>query len=265
MAKITSGLGMREILSRRALYRRHFLLDHLGERDLPILEVGALNDPTFRKEEGKVWFADYFTRAESAERHRGNPNHPAERMVDVDFVLRDRRLSEAVTIASGLIIANHVIEHLPDPIRWLQDARKISKVGGLMFLAVPDRRYTFDYFKPVSDAVDWIAAYDVEAIKPTRYQILRGLYYHAALKAPQAWAGTVPTDHMRRFSMSDALEKSADLAKVYTDTHCWVFTYDSLLRVLSDFEGTDLIPWTLVHSADVKRNSSEFHVILEAT
>jgi hypothetical protein len=186
-------------------------------------------------------------------------------MVEVGFVLRDRTLSEAVTIQTGLTIANHVIEHLPDPIRWLQEARKLSEADGLLFLAVPDRRYSFDYFGQVSDTVDWIAAYDAEATRPTRYQILRSLYYHAAIRAPDAWAGNIPSDHLRRISMADALRKSAELAKTYTDAHCWVFTHDSFLRLLSDLSGTSLIPWTLVHSENVAPGTSEFRVLLRAT
>ncbi len=95
----------------------------LGERHHAVLEVGALNDPVFRKEEGEVWFADYFTRAESIDQLRNNPRHPAEGMVEVDFVLCDRTLSEAVTIQTGLTIANHVIEHLHHGPAVLADRR----------------------------------------------------------------------------------------------------------------------------------------------
>jgi hypothetical protein len=65
--------------------------------------------------------------------------------------------------------------------------------------------------------------------------------------------------------MLDALQKSAELAKVYTDTHCSVFTYDSFLRLLGDLEGTGLVPWTLVHSEDVVQGSGEFRVLLKAS
>ncbi|HEY6538461.1 MAG TPA: class I SAM-dependent methyltransferase, partial [Candidatus Dormibacteraeota bacterium] len=42
------------------------------------------------------------------------------------------------------VIANHVIEHLDDPIRGLQEMLRVIRVGGLLFLAVPDPRATFD-------------------------------------------------------------------------------------------------------------------------
>ncbi|HEY6538460.1 MAG TPA: class I SAM-dependent methyltransferase [Candidatus Dormibacteraeota bacterium] len=42
------------------------------------------------------------------------------------------------------VIANHVIEHLDDPIRGLQEMLRVIRGGGLLYLAVPDPRATFD-------------------------------------------------------------------------------------------------------------------------
>ena len=74
-------------------------MKHLGEIQLTTLEIGALDCPTFQKSEGDVYFADYFSRAESVSRHAGAKTHQSSLIVDVDFILRDKSLCDAVTIA----------------------------------------------------------------------------------------------------------------------------------------------------------------------
>jgi SAM-dependent methyltransferase len=48
------------------------------------------------------------------------------------------------------VVANHVIEHLPDPISGLQEMARVTKPGGLLYFAVPDQRATFDRRRPVT-------------------------------------------------------------------------------------------------------------------
>ncbi|HJP10072.1 MAG: hypothetical protein CMK60_12150 [Proteobacteria bacterium] len=46
--------------------------------------------------------------------------------------------------AFDFIIANHFIEHLVNPIRFLQGCSMILKDGAKLFLTIPDRDHTFD-------------------------------------------------------------------------------------------------------------------------
>lgn len=166
-------------VSRRAKFRRRFLVDNLGEIECRVLGFGALDNPTFLKSEDDVYFADFFSQRESVDRHRSNAAHSWSKIIPVDYLLRDRSISEAVSWPGDLIIANHVIEHTP--IRWLQNLRAVAAPGGRLFLSVPDRRFTFDYFKPISDTVDWLRAHREELTKPSFRQIIPHLYYQAAL------------------------------------------------------------------------------------
>jgi hypothetical protein len=241
-----------------------FLNRYLGEVYSVILEIGALDNPTFLKDEGDVYFADFFTQQESITRHIGNSAHTVDRIVDVDFILREKNIREAITIRPDITIANHVIEHIPNPIQWLQDIRSFSAVGAGLFLSAPDRRFTFDYFKPVTDAVDWLRAYDERLSKPSYYQILRHLYYHADLRQEAAWAGRVPSTHLHRLAMSAAMDQASTLALDYTDVHCSIFTFDSFQTLISDLEDTDLIPWRIEYIEDVKEGENEFRVLLKA-
>jgi len=260
VALFTDGRGMD--IARVAKARRRFLLKHLGATGRRVLEIGALDNPTFLKSEGEVYFADYFTLKESALRHLGNASHDVNKMVEVDFVLRDTNLIHAVSIQTDITIANHVIEHLPNPIQWLRDVRTFTVPGGFIFLSVPDRRYTFDYYKSVSDAIDWIRAFDEKSVMPTYYQILRHLFLHTTLRHEQAWEGNIPDDHANRFDLAAAIEKAEGLSKVYTDVHCSVFTKDSFFRLFRDL--APMIPWQITSIEDVQPGDNEFRVLLKA-
>nr|WP_255733298.1 methyltransferase domain-containing protein [Ruegeria sp. Ofav3-42] len=215
------------------------------------------------KSEEEVYFADYFSQSESINRHQNNSAHNSSLIVEVDFILRDRALSEAVTIMPDLIIANHVLEHLPNPIHWLQDLEKIAASSAHLFLSLPDRSHTFDYFKPLSDAVDWLRCHDRAQEMPDKYQIIRQIYYHCDLNHARSWAGDLPDDHLYRMPMEDAISRAEDLARRYTDVHCSVFTCDSFCRIVGDLQ--HLIPWRVVHAEDTMPGENEFRVLMERT
>lgn len=46
--------------------------------------------------------------------------------------------------AFDFIVANHVLEHVTSPIDALREWRRILRDGGLLMLALPDKRFTFD-------------------------------------------------------------------------------------------------------------------------
>jgi hypothetical protein len=70
----------------------------------------------------------------------------------VDFVWRGGSLAEAVQHAQyDAIVAAHVIEHAPDFIRFLTDCSQSLTRAGALYLLVPDKRYCFDFFQPLTD------------------------------------------------------------------------------------------------------------------
>lgn len=260
MPRLTDGSGD-PLLSRVAKRRRAFLRRHLGEKDFSIVEVGALDNPTFLPSEGDIKFADFFTQEESQKRHQNATSHDASRIVPVDYILKSGTISECLTTTPELLIANHLLEHIADPLSWFEDVRKATN---LLFLALPDRRYTFDYFKPCSDAADWLQWRAAGLTKPSYFQVLRHLYYHTHFRHEAAWSGEKPTELARRFTLDQAMERAQSLEGTYADVHCSVFTYESFVSLIEAFNETDLLPWTIAAAEDVATGDNEFRVILRA-
>ena len=264
MPALTPGKGMH--ISRVAKARRGFICSNLPIETAVTIEFGALDNPTFLKSEGDVFFADFFTQKESRDRHSAaaSSNHTVDLIVQVDFVLRTQPVSRQTDRKFDLVMANHVIEHLPDPIGWLEEVRSIVDAGSFLFLSVPDRRYTFDYFKGCSDAVDWIEWSEAGADKANKYQVLRHLYYHADHDGARAWRGEFPEDHLHRIGLRDAIRRAEILSREYSDVHCSVFTCDSFKRLFADLASAGLVDWTIQAIADVASGDNEFRVILKA-
>jgi len=78
-----------------------------------ILEIGALDSPTFP--ERNINYLDWFSRDELMAELAENPRHTADRIVDPEYVVKDKRFAEHIDARFDVVIANHVIEHVADP------------------------------------------------------------------------------------------------------------------------------------------------------
>ncbi|MGE0822996.1 MAG: methyltransferase domain-containing protein [Candidatus Binatia bacterium] len=48
------------------------------------------------------------------------------------------------------VVASHVIEHVANPVKALLEWYRVLKSGGVIYMVVPDRRYTFDHNREVT-------------------------------------------------------------------------------------------------------------------
>jgi len=249
-------------LPMRSKARRRFLAANLREPVRTSLEIGALNVPTLAPGECDSRFLDWFSTDDLRSRHMNNPVVPPDSIAPIDYVIGDRNFSEHVDNTFDLVIANHVIEHIPDLVHWFDQVAQIAEPKGRLFLSVPDRRYTFDFFRPETDVVEVVAAHLDGLERPSRMQIAKHLYYFTPIDHRDVWAGKHPTGLKPRMSLGEALGRSADLATTYTDVHCWVFTETTFQTVIDGLISADLIEWRIDAIEPVLPNENEFRVLL---
>lgn len=105
------------------------------------LEIGALHFPLRVPSGAKVRYVD---RMDVADLHAHYPELPVEKLVAVDVIDDGEKLDSQADASADFLIANHFIEHTEDPLAALASHLRVLRPGGILYLAVPDRRRTFD-------------------------------------------------------------------------------------------------------------------------
>lgn len=242
--------------------RRDFLYRNLQHEVSSVLEIGALNTPTIRPDECRTEFLDWFHTDELRTRHLDNPRVNVDDLVAIDHVIKSRDFADHVTEQVHLLIANHVIEHVPDPIYWFEQASRCVRPDGRLFVCVPDRQYTFDYFRRESDAVEMIEACRDERERPTAADIARHLYYLTEITHTEIWETGPPLRFKPRMSFDVALTRANSLAETYTDVHVWVFTSTTFRAILDALRESGHLEWKIEAFEDVKPGQNEMRMLL---
>lgn len=216
---------------------------------------------------------DVFDTAALRQRAEADPNIPRdhlEHIGDVDLVGSAVDIAELVSSHGNgqkfdYVISSHNFEHLPDPIRFLQGCERVLKPGGMLSMAIPDRRYCFDFYRPVTMLSEWLDAYQEKRAKPTPGQVFRHEAFGSTLGEQIAWgpqsAGT-PTP-AERLDAAYAIWQDlirANGAGAYRDAHCSAFTPASFELLIADLRFLDLVRFDVLEVSGP--NGCEFYVHL---
>lgn len=111
------------------------------------LEIGALHNPLPVPSGARVRYVD---RMPVSELERHYPELRGKTLVPVDVIDDGERLASVPDASVDFVIANHFLEHCQDPIGALGTMFRVVRPGGIVYLAVPDKRYTFDLDREVT-------------------------------------------------------------------------------------------------------------------
>lgn len=103
------------------------------------LEIGALNEPFPVNAGVKVIYSDILN-TEQIDALCPEGIHP-------DMISDSESFPSVNDNSFDFIIANHVLEHLTNPIRALIEWFRILKDEGYLFITIPDKRFTFDRYR----------------------------------------------------------------------------------------------------------------------
>jgi SAM-dependent methyltransferase len=246
--------------------RQAFIRRHLDPDRLRIAEVGALDRPTFSPHRYQTKFIDYATSEQMARDKPDEPRFAIGRTVTVDYAVPDLNYSALIPERFDLIIASHVIEHIPDTIQWFAGLREILAPGGYIFLAVPDRRYTFDYLRRETTLADVLRAHRERLTKPDKIQIFDHLFHFRPIRGRDAWRGTINAKiGAGQYTAAEAwAEAERQACGPYANVHCHVYTFESFMTLFANLRERGFIQFEIVDCRDVAQWRNEFHVLLRA-
>jgi SAM-dependent methyltransferase len=249
------------------LSRREKILGGLDLSSLSGAEIGALASPQVAPAEGRIFYIDHADTPTLRRYYANHANVDKDAIVEVSGVWGEQTLRECVGTGQyfDYVVACHVIEHVPDLITWLDEIRSILKPTGTLRLAIPDRRFTFDYLRPETQPPDVLDAYLRRDRKPQPRTLIEYLSLACDVDVGAAWRGEIEPDKLnRRHSLEFGLNIARDIINngTYHDAHCWVFTPQSFGRLCVQIAGLNLLSFALERFHDTAKNDLEFFVHL---
>jgi SAM-dependent methyltransferase len=178
------------------------------------LEIGALHQPLTVPAGVKVRYVD---RRPVDELRRDFPELAEWDMKEADVLDDGELLSTIAEESQDFIIANHFLEHCEDPISTIRNHLGKLRPGGILFYAVPDKRYTFD-FRRGSTSLEHVVADFEQGPQHSRRD-----HYDEWVRLVSVVAGETADDMTAR---ARELEDAADTI------HMHVWTQADFLRLI---------------------------------
>ena len=111
------------------------------------IEIGALNHPLPISPEANVKYVDRLPVEKLKKQYR---ELATETLVEVDLIDDGETLSNIANSSQDFVIANHFLEHCQDPIGTLKNLLRVLRTEGILYLAIPDKRFCFDLDRTVT-------------------------------------------------------------------------------------------------------------------
>lgn len=232
------------------------------DRSMTGIEIAPWHAPVAARRDGwNIRILDVFDADELGRRSQSDPTirHKDSNLIEeVDYVGSATEIARLVPAelhgTFDYIVSSHNFEHLPDPIRFLQGCEQVLRPGGVLTMAVPDRRATFDQFRPLTTTGNWIAAHLTGQVRPSQRQAFEhGAYGATAIvrgkekfalspgHSPDIWS--CGGDLLASFeAWRDRLARGDES---YHDCHCTVMTPASLELMLYEVRCLNLTGLTV--------------------
>lgn len=197
------------------------------------------------------------------------------RIEDVDFVGNALEIESIVGNIGELhsfdyIISSHNFEHLSNPIKFLKGCGNVLKDGGVLSMAIPDKRTCFDFYRPLTITSDILESYFTDQSNPTLKQVYESETFFSVLEENGALSHSfdLKSDTSRLINLGNiknSYDKWIRFLNIddnnYQDAHCGIYTKNSFELIINELFFLGLIPFDLLNSSETLGN--EFIVQLK--
>lgn len=228
------------------------------------IEIGPSLNPIASKKEGfKVHIIDHMNREQLLAKYK---DHPVDlnQIEEVDFVWQGESYCDLTGKNKyyDWIIASHLIEHTPDLIGFLINCDSVLKDDGVVFLVVPDKRYCFDRYRPITGVAKIIDSH-IQKNKAHTPGTVAEYFLNVVSKGGRiAWDVNASGEYRFVHSLENALQgmESVQSENVYLDVHAWCFVPHSFRLMIHDLFCLGFIPFKEVDFFPTE--GCEFYIVL---
>ncbi|MBW4513930.1 MAG: methyltransferase domain-containing protein [Timaviella obliquedivisa GSE-PSE-MK23-08B] len=180
------------------------------------IEIGALNHPLAVPEGVKVLYVDRMSVADLRQQY---PELNDIDLVEADILANGEELETIADVTQDFVIANHFIEHCQDTIGAIHNMLRVLKPGGILYTAIPDKRFSFDVDRQVT-SLEHIWRDHTEGPAWSKRQHFEGWVRHVGKKQDEA----------------DIAREIDHLIEIDYSIHYHVFTQTSWLKLFVDLQ-----------------------------
>jgi SAM-dependent methyltransferase len=211
------------------------------------LEIGPSHNPIAPKREGyQVHIIDHLSREGLLAKYKDHQVN-LDNIEEVDFVWRGEKYAELIGDSKcyDWIIASHVIEHSPDLIGFLNDCDAILKDEGILSLVVPDKRYCFDHYRPITGLAKIIDSHLHKSDIHTPGAVAEYFLNVVSKGGIIGWDASSNGDYRLIHSLDEAVRGMQAVLneKAYLDVHAWCFVPHSFRLIIHDLFSLGLSPF----------------------
>jgi hypothetical protein len=251
--------------------RRKFLNDLLGNEELLGIEIGGLDKPLVVRSDltkgSEILYADHLSTEGLRKKYKADPTVDLNALVEVDIVNESGQFSSSLNgRLVDYVVASHVVEHVPNPIQWLQMLFEILRPGGFVFLVVPDKRFTFDFQRPPTTFGEILESYLCDKKAPSVRDVFDHHSSAVMIDGGRVWKGVLGKEELVPLaSNKDAFKYAQEVHKdgVYHDVHVSIFTPLSFFSIIERLIDTNLLMLEIIGFRDTSINDIEFFVCLK--
>ncbi len=210
------------------------------------IEIGALHQP-LALDGLPISQVRYVDRMDVSELRRHYPELSAYKFVPVHVLDDGETLATFADNSLDFIIANHFIEHTRSPLGTLRHWLRKLNPGGIIYMAVPDKRCIFDAERPLTP-LEHLVEDDAQPSSEREQRDYEHYLEYARLAAKQT--GTATESHAQRL-----------IATNYS-IHYHTFIAATFVEMLRYAQEQLALPFEIVAYADTLPGSDEFLVVL---
>jgi SAM-dependent methyltransferase len=186
---------------------------------------------------------------------------------DVDYIIGADGLFAAIGEEArfDFILASHVIEHVPNVIKFLDDCYKLLKPEGILSLIVPDKKFCFDAIKPLSTTGQILQAHIDRRTRHSPGTIYDAHALHVSRQDGSiVWPGESAIGDIKFVHTATEAKNIMDANIVtgdYLDVHAWIFSPESFEFIINDLFEIKLTAFRIAVSFETE--GYEFFVSLK--